>query len=357
MFEIIKKEFCLSIAIKSINYHSLNTFATCKQIEQLFMELNLRVEDFNNKEPFYKIDCLEFHKINLQQKFDSKSMQFQKLLYSYCIQEHKEQEFNDLKAVYNQNNSYVMQKAEQNRFKMEINYEAIVQEYIDDNFSFKEIEATEIDFKDVYKRNVTKIEVDKLNGNSDYISLLYFLDSVDKINKYIKSLEQPSISTTTDTTKVFSEPKTIKEVSLTSSFSSGEKSVKEKPRKAYKHNSNTDTQKQKRGEKAELEVYQSLYSEYGKDNVEHVSLDDDSLGYDIKYKNEEGDYKYVEVKNFSNGQFYLSKNEKEFAQSHFGFYELFLVSDNILKIQDINYDNDTIFQLDSSEYIVKCSIK
>jgi len=41
----------------------------------------------------------------------------------------------------------------------------------------------------------------------------------------------------------------------------------------------------------------------------------------------------------------------------FGFYELFLVSDSILKIQDIKYDDDSIFQLDSSEYIVKCSIK
>ena len=81
------------------------------------------------------------------------------------------------------------------------------------------------------------------------------------------------------------------------------------------------------------------------------------MGYDIKYKNEEGIYKYVEVKNFSNGQFYLSKNEKEFAQSNFGFYELFLVSDNILRIQNIDYNNDTIFQLDSSEYIVKYSIK
>ncbi len=156
---------------------------------------------------------------------------------------------------------------------------------------------------------------------------------------------------------MLSEPKVIQEVSLSSVYASHiEKSVREKIKRAYKHNSKIETQKQKRGEKAELEVYQSLCLEYGKDNVEHVSLDDDSLGYDIKYKNKEGIYKYVEVKNFSNGQFYLTKNEKEFADNNFGFYELFLVSDSILKIQDINYD-DSIFQLDSSEYIVKCSIK
>jgi len=66
---------------------------------------------------------------------------------------------------------------------------------------------------------------------------------------------------------------------------------------------------------------------------------------------------FAEVKNFSNGQFYLTKNEKEFADRNFGFYELFLVSDSILKIQDINYNDNNVFQLDSSEYIVKYSIK
>ncbi|MBA1433001.1 MAG: DUF3883 domain-containing protein [Epsilonproteobacteria bacterium] len=68
-------------------------------------------------------------------------------------------------------------------------------------------------------------------------------------------------------------------------------------------------------------------------------------------------YKYVEVKIFSNGQFYLTKNEKEFAQNNFGFYELFLVSDTILKIQNIDYNNESIFTLDSSEYIVRYSIQ
>ena len=357
MFEIIKKEFGLRIAIESIDYRNLNTFDACKQIEQLFMELDLSVEDFNNIEPFYKIDCSEFHKINLQQSFDFSSMQFQKLLYSYCLQEHKEKEFNNLKALYNQNTNYIMQHAEKYRFRMEVDYKDIVEKYIEEHFNFEEIEATTIDFKDIYEKNVTKIEVEKLNGNSHYMSLLYFADSIDEINSYIQSLEQSSVVTATDTIKVFSEPKAIEEVSLSSTFSSIEKSLIEKPRKAYKHNSNADTQKQKRGEKAELEVYQSLCVEYGKDNVEHVSLDDDSLGYDIKYKNKENEYKYVEVKAFSNGQFYLTKNEKEFAESNFGFYELFLVSDTILKIQNIDYNNEDVFKLDSSEYIVKYSIK
>jgi len=359
MFSTIKQEFNLSTDIENLDYRHLNTFNTCKQIiKQLFLELNISVEDFNNKEPFYKIDCLEFHKVNLQQTFDFHSMQFQKLLYTYCIQEHKEKEFNNLKALYNQNTNYVMQQAEKYRFVMEVDYNQIVEEFIDNHFSFEGIEATEIDFKNIYEENITKIDVEKLNGDSHYISLLYFSNSIDVIQKHIQDLEQSVENKKVDKTKVFSEPKIIQEVSLSSVYASHiEKSVREKTKRAYKHNSKIETQKQKKGEKAELEVYQSLCLEYGKDNVEHVSLDDDSLGYDIKYKNKEGIYKYVEVKNFSNGQFYLTKNEKEFADNNFGFYELFLVSDSILKIQDINYDDDSIFQLDSSEYIVKYSIK
>ena len=356
MFSLIKEEFSISLTIESIEYHYLNTFATCKLIEQLFMELNLKVEDFNNKEPFYKIDCLEFHKIYLKQEFDAYSMQFQRLAYAYCLQEHKEKEFNDIKALYNQNSNYVMQQTEQHRFKMEVDYKKIVQEYVEVNFSFEALEPIKIDFKDVYEENITKIDLDKLNGNSHYISLLYFSDSIDEINRYIKSLEQSSAITITDT-KSFTELKLIEEVSLTRSHTTSMKiGSQQQQRKAYKHSPKLDTQKQKTGEKAEQEVYQSLCSEYGKDNVEHVSLDNDSLGYDIKYKNKENIYKYVEVKNFSNGQFYLTRNEKMFAQNNFGFYELFLVSDNILKIQNIDYNDDDLFKLDSSEYIVRYSV-
>ena len=357
MFDVIKKEFNLITPIEKIDYRHLNTFATCKQIEQLFMELNLIVEDFNNKEPFYKIDCFEFHKVNLQQSFDSNSMQFQKILYTYCLQEHKEKEFNDLKALYNQNANYIIQQAEQSRFTMDIDYKKIVQEYIENNFNFEVLEPTTIDFKNIYEENSKKIDLDKLNGNSNYISLLYFADTIDEINSYIQSLEQSSQDSKTDT-KQISEPKLIQEVSLVSSYESNAgKDFIQKPRKAYKHSSKSDTKKQKSGEKAELEVFHSLCVKYGKENVEHVSLDDDSLGYDIKYKNEEGIYKYVEVKTFSNGQFYLTKNEKEFAQNNFGFYELFLVSDTILKISDIDYNNESIFTLDSSEYMVRYSIQ
>jgi len=353
MLSLIKQEFSLSIAIESIDYRYLNTFATCKLLEHLFIELNLKVKDFNNKEPFYKIDCLEFHKISLQQAFDANYMQLQQLLYTYCLQEHKEKEFNNLKALYNQNSNYVMQQAEQHRFKMEVDYTQIVQQYVKNNFDFERITPTEIDFKNIYAENVTKLDLDKLNGSSHYISLLYFSNFIDEIEIYITSLEQSSLTITPDT-KLTIEPKSIEEVSLICSPpNTTERSSKHKPRKAYKHSSKLDTQKQKTGEKAELEVYQSLCLKYNKDNVEHVSLDDDSLGYDIKYKNEEGIYKYVEVKTFSNGQFYLTKNEKEFAQNNFGFYELFLVSDKILKIQNIDYNDDDIFKLDSSEYIVR----
>ncbi len=352
MFDIIKKEFNLITPIEKIDYRHLNS----KQIEQLFLELDLSIEDFNNKEPFYKIDCLKFHQVNLQQTFAADSIQFQKILYTYCLQEHKEKEFNDLKALYNKNANYIIQQAEQSRFTMDIDYKRIVQEYIKNNFYFEVFEPTTIDFKNIYEENTKKIDLDKLNGNSHYISLLYFADTIDEINSYIQSLEQSNQDSRTET-KQFSEPKSIQEVSLASSYESNTgKDFIQKPRKAYKHSSKSDTKKQKSGKRAELEVYHSLCTKYGKENVEHVSLDDDSLGYDIKYKNEEGIYKYVEVKTFSNGQFHLTKNEKEFAQNNYGSYELFLVSDTIIfKITKIDY-NQSRFTLDSSEYIVRYSI-
>ena len=83
----------------------------------------------------------------------------------------------------------------------------------------------------------------------------------------------------------------------------------------------------------------------------------DGDGYDIKYINKHGITKYVEVKTYSGDKFFLSRNELEFARQHIEDYEIFLVSDDILKIDNVDFDDKDRFHLDSREYIVSMSIK
>lgn len=81
------------------------------------------------------------------------------------------------------------------------------------------------------------------------------------------------------------------------------------------------------------------------------------MGYDIKYKDLIGFFKYVEVKSYSNGQFYITKNEKEFAQKHIGFYEIFLVGEEIYRISNVDFEDTTQFTIEGNEFIVKYKIQ
>jgi hypothetical protein len=81
-----------------------------------------------------------------------------------------------------------------------------------------------------------------------------------------------------------------------------------------------------------------LCIEFGADNVIWESKTNDNAGYDIKYKNQNGDWKFVEVKTSSNFVFYISKNEYGFANEHKEHYEIYLVSsDEIHKITPVDF--------------------
>ncbi|UBH13519.1 DUF3883 domain-containing protein [Macrococcus armenti] len=75
----------------------------------------------------------------------------------------------------------------------------------------------------------------------------------------------------------------------------------------------------------------SVYAE----RIEHVSLTDDSLGYDILSFEEDGTYRYIEVKTTktqitSDGNFYISANELKCAQNknYWIYYVVDVESDN-----------------------------
>lgn len=71
------------------------------------------------------------------------------------------------------------------------------------------------------------------------------------------------------------------------------------------------------------------------ERIEHVSLTDDSLGYDILSLEEDGTYRYIEVKTIksnisSSGSFYISANELKYAQNknYWIYYVVDVESDN-----------------------------
>lgn len=342
--------------ITQIDYLHLNSHKDCVLLKQLFTELNISIEEYNKMEPFYQIDFSKYHQIELKQAFEDNYYLFQKRAYSYCIQKNQHKIFNELKATFNHNSSYIQKKALEYKTTINVNYFDLVQEFILTNFELDGIVETDIDFILIYNNNSLQIDIEKLNGNNEYISLLYFKDKLEDIKKHLEA------NIDIQNNRYSNEKKTLilspKPIVLSQLSTQQQKTFNNDDRKKpYKYNFQKELYQKEKGNKSEEDVYSSLVKEYGKNNVFRESNDDDSLGYDIKYKDKNNIWKYVEVKTFNGYQFNLTKNEKEFSQKNYRYYELFLVaSDKIYKLENVDFTNDSRFKLMENDYIVKYNI-
>ncbi len=342
----IKNELNITTDINKIDYQDLKKNDSCKNIQDLFNELELTIINFNNKDPYYKIDFTKFHNDNLQNCFHSHFNDFKQSLYIYCQDNNQQKEFLNLKGHYEHNNLII------NNNELNIDYDKKIIEFVKDNFKFslEDKISEKIDFETIYNESKQKIDFEKIENSNEYRSLLYFDDKIDEIKEYINK---------EDNKKEKSESKNIEAkpikpiVSVNLSEHKEEQQKQNISKRPYKHSQNQNKSNKQAGDNAEQDVFNSLINEYGKENVEWVSNDDDKLKYDLRYKKNDV-WKYVEVKTYSNEKFYLSKSEKEFAEKHIENYEIFLVGNEIYKIVNIDF---TKLYMVASEYVVLYQIK
>lgn len=108
------------------------------------------------------------------------------------------------------------------------------------------------------------------------------------------------------------------------------------------HSGLSDKGRKRKGKNAELLVYNTLVDRYNIENVKWVSGNsttpdkNDKLHYDIEYKNEAGEWKFLEVKAISNNQFIISAPEKDNGITEPDKFEMALVNEStIYMIKDI----------------------
>jgi hypothetical protein len=126
--------------------------------------------------------------------------------------------------------------------------------------------------------------------------------------------------------------KTGKTIQIISGFGNG----------SWVHSELGDKGKKQKGKKAELLVYNTLIGKYGIKNVKWVSGNsttpdkNDKLHYDLEYKNEAGEWKFLEVKAISDNKFIISGAEKDKGIREPDKFELALVRDTtIYLVKDI----------------------
>jgi hypothetical protein len=345
--------------ITGIDYLNLSIFDTCNTIVRLFKELKIDVTQFNKCEhSYYKIDLSEFHKIKLKQAFESNLYDFKKKLYAWCTDKSEEKHFTTYINAYEYNEDYIKRVSQDNKLLLTLDYHKKVQGFISDNFYLDNVTATDIDFTSIRGKNEKSIKMDYLEGDIAYLSMLYFPHKVKEIRDYINSkVEKNKKAEAGREVKIKEKEKPIKkahEVTLGKPKPISSHTVKRK--KPYKHSSSSDDRKKEIGNNSEEDVYAYLVSEYGESQVTWISKDDDAYGCDFKYTNKDGVTKYVEVKTLSGEKFHISKNEIAFSKKYVGFYEVFLVSDEIKIIKDIDFEDKNLFFIEGQEFTVTYNI-
>lgn len=352
-------ELKINTDISTINYSKLNEYDTCIILIDLFKELAISPKKFNLNDTFYKVNFEEFHKRKLKQLFENSFISFRKVIYNYCLNQNKKENFINIYSQFEMNDSYISLIATKNKLNIELNYEEKVVEYIYEKFEYLiNYEPTKINFQHIYDNNIKLINDDELDGNLNLISLLFFENTLDILKEYINKKNQLSENIPINQKNEVKNVDIKKDIEIinielkTPIYNDETKNIK-----PYKYNADSEKNKKEKGYSSEEIVYKKLLLEYGEESVIWSSKINDSLGFDIKYKNKKNQWKFVEVKTFNSYQFYITENEKFFADSHIGDYEIFLVKGHeIYLIDNINFNDSTRFIIKPNQYIVKYSI-
>jgi hypothetical protein len=347
--------------IAGIDYPNLNSLESCTSILGLFKELGIDIVQFNKCDhSYYKIDFTNIHRFKLKQTFENNLYDFKQRLYSWCVENSEEHLFTSHIGTYEHNEEFVQLVSLEHKNILTLDYKIKVEQFINENFDFTDSESPEVDFRSIFKENKKKVEIGYIEGNIEYLSMLYFDHKIDDIKKYIDSklaLEAEEIAKSEsdkDNEQPVKQIKKAKKVTLNKPKPTNGSRAKSK--KPYKHSSSSDERKKEIGDNSEEDVYMYLVDVYGQSKVNWSSDDDDGSGYDIKYINDEEVTKYVEVKTFSGNKFHITKTEIEFAKNNFGQYEIFLVGEEIQILEDIDFDNKAQFLLEGQDFLVSYNI-
>jgi len=350
--EIIKQELSVSVDLDNLDYNDISSEKSCEVIQQLFKKIDITIDDFNQETLYMKIDFTNYHQTNLENCFNDNFTNFEKILYQWCLNNNKQSEFINLIGQYEHSDK----KVENILF---INYQEKVKNFVKDNFDFTlNDKQTNIDFNKIYEENKIQVEIEIEELSNSEKSLLYFENGAKELNNIVKNNDNQDIEQQNK-----ENDNTLPKKDDDNKIGPFDFPMSKRQSGYGTHNPKKDKQQKQKGNKAEQCVFNYLVKEYGIDNVKWIAKESDSGHYDIRYKNKDNDWIYVEVKTFSNNMFYITKYEKEFADEKKANYEIFLIevsnknceNSNIRKI--IRYDELKSLKFIPSKYEVHYIVK
>jgi len=230
------------------------------------------------------------------------------------------------------------------KFNLKVDYLSIIRGQTQKHFEIEmdSLFSDDTEIQNLYEDLLKKYSVEEVDIAVETIrSLLFFEGNTDEIERYLIEQfgadEEEGSSNTGDSKAIgalvdASLSKNGKALQVASGNGNG----------SWVHSGHGDKGKKRKGKKAELLVYNTLVNKYGIENVKWVSGNsttpdkNDKLHYDLEYKNDDGEWKYLEVKAMSDNQFIISGSEKDKGISEPDKFEMALVNDtSIYMVRDL----------------------
>lgn len=184
-------------------------------------------------------------------------------------------------------------------------------------------------------------------------SLLYFEGNEEKIKSFLEKNEEITDDFFNSSTQQFEDEYELTFVDFTDIEKTPIPISKKKNKGLYRH---SDTERNMvAGEKAERRVKLMLEKEGWEykwvSGYSDVPDKNDALGYDFKYKkNEDEEWRLLEVKSVSNNKFILSSNEYKEAKENKDKYDIAMVHDEKITIISGFFKGD--FSIEPNDYVV-----
>jgi hypothetical protein len=337
---------------------------------------NVEFENFSSTESFELVGLLcnglslsvkqvvptgiyHWHKREFIESIKDNEYKFKQLVWSVLANKNDEQG-NFISILNNYSLNFINQIDSEilsHKFDLEVDYLAIIKQQtkkhfqIDLDSSYKD----DVKIQNLYDKLIEKYNIEEVDISDETIrSLLFFEGNTESIEKYL--IEQFGANEENESSKN-EDDKIIGDL-IEASLSKNGKTIQVASGNgngSWVHSGQGDKSKKRKGKRAELLVYNSLINKYGIENVKWVSGNsttpdkNDKLHYDIEYKNESGEWKYLEVKAMSDNQFIISGSEKDKGISEPDKFEMALVNESsIYMVKDIfNFKQGETFESNS----------
>lgn len=353
----------------NVDFEKFDNKESFQFIKELSNKLCLSVKEITQFD-IYNCGLYNWHKIQLVDVQKDYEFKF-KLLLWLKLKDKPEEQQNFISNLNKYN--FLINDCEENiiskKFELDVEYSEILKDSIYKLFSINingEFDENNL-IDNLYTGLLNKYSVEYADVTDEAIrSLLFFENNSNRIELYLKShfglKEENDLNMTSKDANLIG---TIVDASLSKTSRIRSFNFSENESNSWIHSGQSDKSKKYKGKKAELLVYNTLKAQYGLENVIWVSgysnspNKNDKLHYDIKYKNNDDEWKYLEVKAMSDNQFIISSPEKIKGIENPDRFELALVAgETIYLVKDLfkfeqgeSFENNSKFVAYPKDYV------